>query len=130
MENQRVKAGDQVQWQAKIFGESALDVIWMKGDEAIDPMTAGIVIETKKDEFTSFTIKEAKRSDSGKYTVKMKKRLGDDSCTVELTVLGREPCLVKFEQRLQSLLLVRGAHQINPSHKCESIIGTVKCMHL
>lgn len=89
LENLTVKVGQQARWHVNIGGEPAPDVIWMKGDEVVDPKTAqGIVIETKKGESTSFTIKAAKRSDCGKYTLKVKNKLGEDSCTAELTVLG------------------------------------------
>lgn len=83
-----IKSGRSHKWSVDISGEPPPTVTWIFKDEITLTNTDRIKIENI-DYHTDFTLTNAVRKDTGNYTIKAVNASGQDTETVELTVLSK-----------------------------------------
>lgn len=83
-----IKSGRTHKWSVDVTGEPAPELTWIWRDDIPLTNTDRIKIENV-DYHSDFTLTNATRKDTGRYTLKAVNRNGQDTETVELTVLGK-----------------------------------------
>lgn len=88
LKNLTVKVGQTAKWTVKVGGEPWPQVQWFKEDKLLE-LAANLQIDTKKNEHTILCIPSCVRGDRGTYSLKVKNSTGEDTCSAQLTVLGK-----------------------------------------
>lgn len=81
----KIRAGESLNLKVPVAGEPPATKDWTLKGETVYPSDRLRLVQ--EDYQTTIKISECKRVDSGEYTLKATNRNGDDTCTVNITVL-------------------------------------------
>lgn len=83
-----IQAGEEVRFDARVFGVPPPEVDWYKGKEALEDEGRFIIVDDVQKDLFTLIIEEALPSDSGEYKCVAFNELGNISCTGKLVVQG------------------------------------------
>ncbi|UYV65935.1 unc-22 [Cordylochernes scorpioides] len=82
-----IKAGQPVKFDVDVQGEPAPQITWLFGETILKNTDKTQI--TTEDYHTLFILAKTKRADTGKYTITAKNDSGEDSVTINITILGK-----------------------------------------